>query len=83
MTFKELMLKHYGIWLYALFISFLWLLFINNGTISMENKKEAASLVAGFFATLAGVWGPLQIRGEQYTIQRGIERSRGYDDLDD
>lgn len=83
MTFKELMLRHYGVWLYALFISFLWLLLTKNGAISMEDKKEAASIAVGFLVTLTGVWGPLQMRGEQYTIQRGIERSRGYNDWDD
>ncbi len=83
MTLLGLMRRHYGLWIYALIISFFWLAFTNNGAISMENKKEAGSLVGGLLATLAGIWGVLQIRGKQYTIQRGIERSRGYEDLED
>lgn len=82
MRLIELMRRHYGLWIYTLFIAFFWLAFTDDGAISMANKKEAASLTVGFICTFAGVWGILQLRGEQYTIQRGIERSRGYDELD-
>ena len=83
MTFRELMFRHYGMWIYALFFTFLWLFLTENGAIDMKTKDGASRLVVAIFVSLAGIWGPLQLRGEIFKIQRGIERSRGYDDLED
>lgn len=64
---------HVGLWIYSIIIAWIWLHLSDNADIGFGQELRG-HVNSSLFAFIGGIWGVLSLRGEQYTIQRGIER---------